>query len=42
LAQEWEAAYRPVALLLKSSPMDKVELSLRVLRPGYTERRQWS
>jgi hypothetical protein len=24
LAQEWEAAYRPVALLLKSSPMDKV------------------
>jgi hypothetical protein len=25
LAPEWEAAYRPVALLLKSSPMDKVE-----------------
>src|SRR5215472_16991589 len=26
LAQGWEAAYRPVALLLKSSTMDKVEL----------------
>src|SRR6516162_5906516 len=26
LAQEWEAAYRPVALPSKSSPMDKVEV----------------
>jgi hypothetical protein len=30
LAQEWQAAYRPVALLLKSSPIDKVELSQRM------------
>jgi hypothetical protein len=29
LAQEWPAAYRPAALFLKSSPMDKVELRVR-------------
>src|SRR5215510_7099164 len=28
LAQEWEAAYKPVALLSKHSPMDKVQIRI--------------